>query len=248
MIYNNLGLLYFNNKPENNVKKIENYYKKAISIDEKSPEPHNNLGNLYNYINKYQEAANCYNKAIIINSQFLQPYYNLANVNISIGEIKEAKQNLLEAIKLNPKFYNAHRLLSRIIKYTSNEKHYEELKKIHKNIEENQMDDKLVISFALGKASEDIKKYDESFDFYMEANSLYRKKINFSLKDEKSKFDEIKNIFNEKLFNKFKNIGIKNNSPIFIVGMPRSGTTLVEQILSSHSKVFGAGEVENYLI
>ena len=57
-------------------------------------------------------------------------------------------------------------------------------------------------------------------------------------------FEKVKTTFNEKLFNKYKDIGNKSSSPIFIVGMPRSGTTLIEQILSSHPMVFGADEID----
>ena len=106
------------------------------------------------------------------------------------------------------------------------------------------------LGFALGKAYEDVKNFDKSFIYYKEANSLSRKKISFSLTGENKKFKDIKDIFNEKLFNKFHDSGSKNSSSIFILGMPRSGTTLTEQILSSHPKVFGADEVETipYLI
>ena len=68
--------------------------------------------------------------------------------------------------------------------------------------------------------------------------------MNFSIEDEKERFNEIKITYDKKLFNKFADVGLKNNHPIFIVGMPRSGTTLVEQILSSHDNIFGADEVE----
>ena len=96
----------------------------------------------------------------------------------------------------------------------------------------------------MGKAYEDTKNFDQSFIHYKEANLLQRKKIEFSLKLEEEKFKEIKNIYNKKLFDKYKNSGSRDYSPIFIIGMPRSCTTLVEQILSSHSKVYGAEEVE----
>ena len=77
-----------------------------------------------------------------------------------------------------------------------------------------------------------------------EANNFCRKTIKFSLDFEKQRFNDIKNVFNKDLFLKYTSCGYANFSPIFIVGMPRSGTTLVEQILATHQKVFGADEVE----
>ena len=99
------------------------------------------------------------------------------------------------------------------------------------------------IAFSLGKANEDIGETVKSFGYYKLANKINRSKINFSIENEKRYFEEIKNTYNKNLFDKYKHFTFENKSPIFIVGMPRSGTTLVEQILSSHTKVYGADEI-----
>tara|TARA_Y100000590_G_scaffold344886_1_gene394404 strand:+ start:123 stop:1691 length:1569 start_codon:yes stop_codon:yes gene_type:complete len=244
MIYNNMGLLFVNEKTIRNKIKAETYYKKAISLDKNIAEPHNNLGSLYNSLEKYNEAIKSYKKAIEINSKFSYSYYNLGSLYITTGQFNDAKINLKEAIKLNPNFYEAHRALSRITKYTSDEEHFNILKNLYKNFKSNNLEHKINLSFSLGKAYEDLEDFDKSFDHYQEANKLFKNKIKFSLKEEKLKFQEIKDTYNLKLLDKFKNSGYQESSPIFIVGMPRSGTTLVEQILSSHAKVFGADEVE----
>ena len=244
MIYNNLGLLFFNQKSDGNLEKAENLYKKSITLNENIPEPHTNLGNLYNLLNKTEEAINYHKKSIAINPKFSYAYFNLSNVYLAIGKFSEAKKQLNEAIKLNPNFFYAHRMLSRITKYTNKEKHFKDLEELYNKINIDNTENKMDIAFALGKAYEDIQNFEKSFSFYKEANLLCRKKIIFSINEEKEKFKEIKNIYVEKLFNKFNNSGFLDSSPIFILGMPRSGTTLIEQILSSHSEVFGADEVE----
>ena len=101
---------------------------------------------------------------------------------------------------------------------------------------------KTEIAFAIGKAYNDIKDYNTAFNYYNEGNNLRKKQVFFSKEKEAEEFNLIKKTFNEKYL---KKIDIKNNdsSIIFIVGMPRSGTTLVEQIISSHSKVFGGDEI-----
>ena len=241
MPYNNLGLLYVNNKID--YKKAENFYKKSISLNPKILEPQNNLGALYFTLNRFEEAINCYKKAIFINPRIEHIHHNLANVYLAIGNFVEAKNHFRESIKLNPNYSNSHRSLSRLIKYTDKEEHFNILKKLYKTIDINEAD-KINISFALGKAYEDLKDFDKSFDCYNVANSTYRKKVDFSLKSEKDKFEEIKNTFDEELFDKHKSSNNLEHSPIFIMGMPRSCTTLVEQILSSHPNVYGAEEVE----
>ena len=244
MIYNNIGLLFYKKKTADNIKKAERFYKKAISLDKRIPEPHNNLGNLYDYLDKIRDAIDCYKRAIYINPKFSYAHHNLGSAYVAIGKFNEAKKHFRESIKLNPSFTVTHRLLSRITKYTDNDEHLIELKKIYENADINDSEKKIELGFALGKAYEDTKNFDQSFTHYREANLLQRKKIDFSLKLEEEKFKEIKNIYNKKLFDKYKNCGCADYSPIFVIGMPRSCTTLVEQILSSHSKVYGAEEVE----
>ena len=244
MIYNNLGQLYFKERSSEYINKSKELYEKSISLDKRLPEPLNNLGNLYSSLNKNDEAIELYKKAIEVNPKFHFAYYNLGIALISIGNFNDAKKNLEEAIKLNPQFSNAHRSLSRITKYDSNNKHFLELKKMYELIDEKNTIAKIDISFALGKACEDMKDFDNSFFYYQQANLYTRKTINFSIKEEKEKFNEIKSTFDKKLYNNYQNTGYKGSSPIFIIGMPRSGTTLIEQILSSHPEVFGCDEVE----
>ena len=97
--------------------------------------------------------------------------------------------------------------------------------------------------FALGKAFDDKGNHNKSFYYYKKGNFLKRSLIKYTSKNNKELFNHIKRTFNKLIINKFKNCGAKDISPIFIVGMPRSGTSLMEQVLASHSKVFGAGEI-----
>jgi len=244
MIYNNIGLLMYENKSRENLKIVEKYYKKAIQLDKNIPEPHNNLGSLYETLDKVDEAISCYQKAILINANFSYAHHNLGTSYISLGKFDEAKIHLKKSLKLNPNFMQTHRMLSRITKYTDDNEHLNELKKIYKNLKADNEKNKIEICFALGKAHEDTKKFNDSFNYYKEANFLQRKYSNFSINEERKKFDYIKSLYNKKLFEKYKNCGYPDYKPIFIIGMPRSSTTLIEQILSSHPKVFGCGEIE----
>ncbi len=239
MIYNNIALLYTNNKFDN--KKAEYFYNKSIKANPINPEAYNNLGTLYKSVDRFEEAINCFKKAIDNNSKFVQAYHNLGNIYITVGKISEAKKTLFEAISVDPYYTNSHRTLSRLVKYNKEDDHFKKLKKINneKNIK---ISDKINIAFALGKAYEDMNDYKNSFKMYQEANTLHDERIKYSIVRDKNRFKNIKNIFHKELFEKFRNTGFLNSSPIFILGMPRSGTSLVEQILSSHSEVFGAGE------
>ncbi len=244
MIYNNLGFLFFSFKSHKDIQKAEKYYKKSISLDKKIAEPHNNLGNLYKSLNKYDEAINSFIKAIENNPKLNFAHYNLATTYITVGKFNLAIEHFNAAIKTSPNFVLAHRGLSRLIKYSKKSKHFNELIRIYNDTNIKDSENKMELAFSLGKAYEDIKNFDESFKYYKEANDICRKKINFSLIDEKEKFKSNKDTFNKKLFEKYDKSGYLDTSPIFIIGMPRSGTTMVEQILSSHPEVFGADEID----
>ena len=94
IIYNNLGLLFFDQQTDESIKKAENYYKKSISVDKKIPEPYINLGSLYNSLFRYEESINCYKEAIHINSKSSTAHYNLGIVYITLGRYNEAKLQL----------------------------------------------------------------------------------------------------------------------------------------------------------
>lgn len=246
MIYNNLGTIYYNRssideKYESNIKKAEELYKKSISLNPKLTEANTNLGNLYSSIGKNEESIKYHKMAIESDSKYYFAYLNIANVYVSLGNFNEAKKYLNEAIQQNPNFSFAHRLISRITKYTNDSSHLVELKNLYKKTNDDV--NKINFAFALGKAHEDIEDFEKSFFYYESGNVIRRKKINFSFEKEKNYFDEIKATYNKEIFEKFKNNNSQDQSAIFIIGMPRSGTTLVEQIISSHSEVFGADEV-----
>ena len=239
-IYNNLGLLFTNDRIDNI--KAENCYKKSISLNYKNPEAHNNLGTLYKSLDKLEEAISCFEKAVSIDPKFFHSYHNLGNTYTSMGNFPEAKKNFKKAIKISPTHTNSHRTLSRIINYANDDEHLREMEKIYKQIDINDIENKTNIGFALGKAYEDIRDFDKSFKFYSEANNIYNKKVNFSIPFEKEKCQKIKDIFSKKILDKYIDCGSQDTSPIFILGMPRSGTTLIEQILSNHHSVFGGDE------
>lgn len=245
-IYNNLGRVIFRHKGEDEFVNAENYYKKSIELNSKLPEPMNNLGNLYAHFNKHDKAINYYKKAISLNSKFIYAYYNLSISYIATGDFDEATKNLKKTIELNNNFYPAHRSLSRIIKYDKNSSHLKELLNLDATTKENEIEKKIFISFSLGKAFSDIKEYNKSFSHYKIANDTCRKTFNFSIDNEKDIFNKILNSFDKKIFDKNKNSGNKKIKPIFILGMPRSGTTLAEQIISSHPEVYGGDEL-NFL-
>ena len=142
-------------------------------------------------------------------------------------------------LKIKPDFTEADRLISQIEKYDSKNKHFLNLKKKLSNmkLDNNSL---LHLHFALGKAYGDQRNYIDSFDNYKKANNISKQISNYNFEKSKKRFDTIKEKFMSLDNSKLKK---KNRKFIFIIGMPRSGTSLTEQILSSHKNVIGGGEL-----
>ena len=243
VIYNNLGTAYKSKKKYN---ESEKYYKKSILINNKLPEAYNNLANLYNQLNKQKEAIKLFNEVIKKKPDFYVAHYNLGILYKNIGEFDKSKKHLAKATNLYKNFFSAHRAYSQINKYKkSDDSHIILMKKIY-NDDSINIRGKSEMAFALGKAYDDTNNYDEAFKFYKEGNHLRRSVIDFSLNREKEEFNYIKSLFTKNFFNENKNLKFNNSTPIFILGMPRSGTTLVEQIISSHPSVYGGDELSYF--
>jgi len=233
---NNLGISYHNLEQ---FIEAEKHFKRGLELEPNYINILNNLGNLKKDLNLIDEAIKYYEKSLSINSNILVTNFNLAIIYQSLGEFEKSKEYLEKTLEINPNFSEADRVLSLITKYDENNEHF---KIMLKKISDSKLNDYQVLQlhFGLGKCYEDINDYENAFNHYNRGNSLKKKITNYNIQDDIKKFEKIKNIF--KIYKNFK---IKKNERkiIFILGMPRSGTSLTEQILSSHNYIFGGGEI-----
>ena len=233
---NNLGISYHNLEQ---FIEAEKHFKRGLELEPNYINILNNLGNLKKDLNLIDEAIKYYEKSLSINSNILVTNFNLAIIYQSLGEFEKSKEYLEKTLEINPNFSEADRVLSLITKYDENNEHF---KIMLKKISDSKLNDYQVLQlhFGLGKCYEDINDYENAFNHYNRGNSLKKKITNYNIQDDIKKFEKIKNIF--KIYKNFK---IKKNERkiIFVLGMPRSGTSLTEQILSSHNDVFGGGEI-----
>ena len=237
----NLGNTY--GKLKKFEKAIE-FFNRSTKINPDNHQIYYNLAVVLQKTDNLKEAVKAYKKAIAINNKYSIAYNNLGNILQTQGKIKEAKKNFENAILYNPFFAEAYRHLGRITKYKKYNSRINDMEKIYqsKNIPHN---DKIHLGFALGQAFEDIKNYEKSINYYIESNNLRRSQFDYSIDDDKNKIKKIKTFFNKKIIN-IKLDSKYQVTPIFIVGMLRSGTTLIEQIISSHSNVSGLGEIGKF--
>lgn len=219
------------------------HYHKALEIDPNSIIINSNLASVYRVQGNIIEAKKILKKIINFNPNAYMAYNSLGSISIENGDKDNAISYFKKAIEINPKYADGYRKLSNNTKLKKDDQLITKMENIY-NDKDTDNENKILISFALGKAFSDIKNYKLAFRYYEIGNQMRKNLLGYESKKDKNKFQFIKTTFN----NDFKNSVKKKNSgflkiPIFILGMPRSGTTLTEQIISSHSRVYGGGEL-----
>jgi tetratricopeptide (TPR) repeat protein len=220
-------------------------YTKAISINSDYAEAYYNIGLALQEQGKSEEAIEAYTKAISIIPDYAVAHNNMGAVLQEQGKLEEAIEVYTKALSIKPDHAEAHRNLSVIKKYEKDDKQINQVQELYEQ-EDLSEDAKCHLSFALAKMYEDTGDIEKSFAGFTEGNSLRKQLLNYSIDQDKSLFTKLKNT-QPQLLKKSLKINEKSidATPIFILGMPRSGTTLVEQIVSSHSEVLGAGELSH---
>lgn len=236
---NNLAISYKNEKQFGKSKDILN------EILKENPKYINalvNLANLQNETYFFNEALENYKKALTINSNLPEIYLNISNILQVKNEMDEAKDYLYKSLKLNKNFTTADQNLSMLLNYSDekNSTHYIEMQE---KIKDPSLTDnnKTELHFALGKSYEDKKDYENSFKHFQLGNNIKMKMNKSSMNKFKQQSNDIKKYFSNFDFKKFQRADLGKN--IFILGLPRSGTTLLEKIISSHSKVGSVSEI-----
>jgi len=224
-------------------------YEKILEINPSYINGLNNFANLKILWNDYDGAIKLFNKAIVIAQQkkinHINILFSLAGALHSINKIDNSIKILNDILKIDNNHTQSHKTLSSIYKYSKNNtktiKHLEAMRNVNAN--HNLSDaQKIDIFFALGKAYDDLNDTENAFNYFEKGNNLKHKISISNLPEEIKTIQNIKKVFQD------IDISVSHNNfskkkIIFICGMPRSGTTLVEQIISSHKKVYGAGEL-----
>jgi tetratricopeptide (TPR) repeat protein len=239
---NYLGIAY---KKLNNLAEAEKYYLECIKINPNYIGSLLNLANLKIIINNFDEAISLYIKALKIDENVENIYINLAHAYQSTRQFEKAKIILNKCLKKFPLSTKADRLLSSQINF-KNEESY--LNSFLEKLDEKKIskEKKIDLLFAIGKAFEDKKDYKKSFDYYSKGNSWKRNSLKSNINQKIKLFNSIKSFFLNFDFEYKTNFYDREKKIIFIFGLPRSGTTLIENIISSHDKVSSTGEI-NFL-
>lgn len=191
-----------------------------------------------------ETAVELYKKAIKFQPDEARHYYNVACLQRSLGDMELAEDNFDQAIRRNPVDYESYKIRSDLRQQTESRNHVDELEQL---LSGNIADDRgqVQIYYALAKELEDLGEPERSFENLQSGSSRRRELMKYDVDRDLETIEAIKRTFGKTVF-EGSSAGSDSREPIFILGMPRTGTTLVERILDSHSDVFAAGELNNF--
>ncbi|MGB9389027.1 MAG: sulfotransferase [Xanthobacteraceae bacterium] len=220
------------------------FYQKALAIDHGSAEAHARAGFILFHLGRIADAIASCQQALNIDPEHIGARNNLGFALRAIGRVEQAIDLFKKTIAASPRtatrlYYN----LASSKRIAASDPDFAAMKRLAKDVGSFKLEDQIGLHFALGKAYTDVGDHARAFKELAKGNALKRRQ--FMGYDEAKmlrRFERISEAFSAGLLRQKAGAGNRSPVPVFIIGMPRSGTSLVEQILASHPKVFGAGE------
>ncbi|MFQ3324220.1 MAG: tetratricopeptide (TPR) repeat protein [Pseudomonadales bacterium] len=225
------------------INKADTALQHAQHISTKDPMVHDLIGNILTQMGEHGEALKSYIKANQYRPDHPPFMLNYANNMIYHGYNDEAKTVLSDIINISPNYPQAHWSLAGSQKAKSTA-HIEQMKKVISTSPQSERA-KAFYYFAMGKEYEDLTMWDEAYAAIEQGAKQRRKTIEFDEAAEIATFEYLQQHFTKEWFDNAPE-GNSDRSPIFVLGQPRTGTTLVERIITSHSKVHSAGELQQF--
>ena len=214
----------------------------AVTVDDcELPEDMEYCGHLAAKLQQHEKALACFQAALVASPESLALHYNIGAEYRFLGDLAAAEIHLNIYLSHNIDDHEAVALRSSLRRQSSANNHIELLKSLLPEVKQ-QAKAMPYVHFALAKELADIEDYAQSFHYLKKGNDLRRAGIRYQLSDDIDKLLAIRKVFNADFFQQ-PHCGCDDDAPIFIVGLPRTGTTLLESMLSQHSQVYAAGEL-----
>jgi tetratricopeptide (TPR) repeat protein len=241
--HNNLGNAL---RHQDNFAEAAMHYERAIALKPDYAAAHTNLGNALASQGKLAAAAACHERALALKPEFAEAHHNLGNALVGLGKLRAAEQAYERAVLLNPKSGRNYRSLLSLKRVDAGDRHLAAMETLARDMPSLPAAEQMELHFALGKAYADLDQRERSFSHFLEGGAFRRRELGYDEARTLAGFDRLRDLFTHDFMGSRRGLGDPSSVPVFIIGMPRSGTTLVEQILASHPKVFGAGELREF--
>ena len=225
--------------------KAKKSFKNILNMEPKNGLIWAEYGTVLTKLANYKEGRDAYLKALEFKPDSPRVHLSLGHVYKTMGEIGNSIDSYKNTILQNKLSGEAYWSLANLKTYSFSEN---EIKNMEETLEGDMSDiERSQMHFALGKAYEVKKDFEKSFKNYFEGNKVKKGLIKYSSDDTTDNTKRILNFFKKENIHNLSKSSTNDKDPIFVLGMPRSGSTLVDQIISSHSKVDGTQELPNII-
>lgn len=218
------------------------HFRRVLTAIPENPAAHNNLGLAYHELERYHEALFHYRRAVALQPKLADPYNNIGNLLVELGRFQEAQTVFSIAVSLAPGRGAFQWNLAGVTQFVVGDDRIGGMEAALAGEGSVADEDRIALHFALSKAYSDCADHQLSFRHLLAANQLKRRHTEYDEAKTLDEMERIARVFDRALIERMAGNGDPSDRPVFIVGMPRSGTTLVEQILASHPGVNAAGE------
>jgi Flp pilus assembly protein TadD len=218
----------------------------VLRLRPRDPEGHKTLGIVLVDQGRPSEALSSLEEAVRLQPDDASTHRLLAYALMQLGRFADAESQAREALRLKPGWAKAYSLLNVITGFESGDPDLGEIEAQASADGELPINERVHLYFTLAKSYDKSGDVDRAFEFLSTGNALERERwsSSYDVEVEERDVERIVEIVDGQLLDRLSGSGHESTTPVFIVGMPRSGTTLVEQILSSHPGVYGAGELD----
>jgi Flp pilus assembly protein TadD len=230
-------------KEQGKLAEAETVYRQAIALNSRIAEAHYNLAGSLSAQDRLVEAEAAYRHAIAINPDFADAHNNLGVTLKFLGRFAEARRSAERALQLAPQDPTFHFNLAELKRFAIGDPDLAVLEELARNARTLPVKKQVDLHFALAKAYEDVGDRDGIIRHLLAGNALMRGQIDYDENPALREMGRTAQIFTPQLLGALASAGEPSSKPVFILGMPRSGTSLIEQILASHPQVFGGGEL-----
>jgi tetratricopeptide (TPR) repeat protein len=222
------------------------HFRTALSIAPGLLEIHNNLGSSLEALEQPHEAIACYDRVLAQDANNARAHHLRGYALRSLGQLAQARAEFERAVALAPTRADFYSGLAESRRFAADDPHLEAMERLARDMAAHPRGAQIDLHFALGKVYEDIGRHEESFRHLLAGNALKRRQTVYDEAETLGRFRRIAAVFSPALMRSKRDFADPSTLPVFIIGMARSGTTLVEQMLASHPKVSGAGEIAEF--